>query len=184
MFDIAPSELLVLGLVALLVVGPKDLPRLMRAVGQWVRRGRAMAMQFRAGFEQMMHEADLADERAKYQAAQAQAQTADGQDALAQPYPAQTYSVQGYDSAADAAPQGSVGTMADEAAAADPSSVTAADVHAFPQPEIVDNDRPDVTDQLVAAPAVASETEQDGKADTTGGVLPGAAPAQAVEQRP
>ncbi|MEX6724220.1 Sec-independent protein translocase protein TatB [Parapedomonas caeni] len=65
MFDIAPSELLLVGLVALIVVGPKDLPRLMRTIGKWVSHGRGLAMQFRAGFDQMMREAELAEEREK-----------------------------------------------------------------------------------------------------------------------
>lgn len=63
MFDIASSELLVVAIVALLVVGPKDLPKLMRAVGHWVRRARLMTGQFRAGFEQMMQEVEFQEER-------------------------------------------------------------------------------------------------------------------------
>ena len=63
MFDIASSELLVVAIVALLVVGPKDLPKLMRTVGQWVRRARMMTGQIRAGFDQMMQEAEFQEER-------------------------------------------------------------------------------------------------------------------------
>lgn len=63
MFDIASSELLVVAIVALLVVGPKDLPKLMRAVGHWVRRARMMTGQLRAGFDQMMQEAEFQEER-------------------------------------------------------------------------------------------------------------------------
>ena len=40
MFDVAPTELLLVAVVALLVIGPKDLPRAMRFVGQWVARAR------------------------------------------------------------------------------------------------------------------------------------------------
>ncbi len=46
MFDIAPTELLIVALVALVVIGPKDLPRVMRTVGQWVGRARGMARHF------------------------------------------------------------------------------------------------------------------------------------------
>lgn len=63
MFDIASSELLVVAIVALLVVGPKDLPKLMRTIGQWIRRGRMLTAQFRAGFEQMMLEAEFQEQR-------------------------------------------------------------------------------------------------------------------------
>lgn len=59
MFDVAWSEMLVVGAVALVVVGPKDLPRVMREVGRWVSRARVMAGQFRNGFDQMIQEAEL-----------------------------------------------------------------------------------------------------------------------------
>ena len=39
MFDIAPTELLIVAIVALVVIGPKDLPRVMRTVGHWVGQG-------------------------------------------------------------------------------------------------------------------------------------------------
>lgn len=61
MFDIAPSELLVVAVVALLVIGPKDLPKAMRFVGYWVGRARGVARQFRSGFDAMIREAELAE---------------------------------------------------------------------------------------------------------------------------
>jgi len=68
MFDIGWSELLVVLVVALVVVGPKDLPRLMRTAGRWVARARAMANQFRASFDEMAREAELDDLRAEIEA--------------------------------------------------------------------------------------------------------------------
>ena len=59
MFDIAPTELLIVALVALVVIGPKDLPRVMRTVGQWVGRARGMARHFRSGIDTMIREAEL-----------------------------------------------------------------------------------------------------------------------------
>lgn len=59
MFDVAPSELLILGTVALLVIPPKDLPKAMRAAGYWVGRARGVARQFRSGFDTMLREAEL-----------------------------------------------------------------------------------------------------------------------------
>ena len=59
MFDIAPSELMLIGVVALVVIGPKDLPRAMRFVGQWVGRARGMARHFRSGFDEMVRQAEL-----------------------------------------------------------------------------------------------------------------------------
>jgi sec-independent protein translocase protein TatB len=45
MFDVAPTEFLLVAVVALIVIGPKDLPRVMRAVGQWVAKARDVARQ-------------------------------------------------------------------------------------------------------------------------------------------
>ena len=59
MFDIAWSELLVIIIVALVVVGPKDLPRLMRTAGQWAGRARAMADQFRRSFDDIARQSEL-----------------------------------------------------------------------------------------------------------------------------
>ena len=63
MFDIAWSELFVIMVVALVVVGPKDLPRLMRSAGQWAGRARAMADQFKRSFDDMARQAELDDLR-------------------------------------------------------------------------------------------------------------------------
>ena len=59
MFDIAPTEFLLVAVVALVVIGPKDLPRVMRVVGQWVGKARGMARHFRSGIDTMMREAEL-----------------------------------------------------------------------------------------------------------------------------
>ncbi|QNA83136.1 twin-arginine translocase subunit TatB [Sphingomonas sp. So64.6b] len=61
MFDVAPTELLLVAVVALLVIGPKDLPKAMRFVGYWVGRARGVARQFRSGFDSMVREAELQD---------------------------------------------------------------------------------------------------------------------------
>jgi sec-independent protein translocase protein TatB len=72
MFGIDSSELAIIALVALLVIGPKDLPRVMRMVGQWLARGRAMTRHVRAGFDTMMRESEL-EEMQKAWAAQNEA---------------------------------------------------------------------------------------------------------------
>ena len=65
MFDIAWSELFVILIVALVVVGPKDLPKLMRKVGQWTGRARTMADQFRRSFDDMARQAELDELRSE-----------------------------------------------------------------------------------------------------------------------
>ena len=66
MFDIAPTEFLLVAVVALVVIGPKDLPRVMRVVGQWVGKARGMARHFRSGIDTMMRESELAEMEAKW----------------------------------------------------------------------------------------------------------------------
>jgi sec-independent protein translocase protein TatB len=68
MFDIAPSELMVVALVAIVFIGPKDLPRAMRFVGQWVGKGRTMARHFRSAMDEMVREAELAEMEQKWKA--------------------------------------------------------------------------------------------------------------------
>jgi sec-independent protein translocase protein TatB len=64
MFDIAWSEMALVGAVALVVIGPKDLPKVMREVGKLLTQGRTMARSFRSGFDEMMRESELEDIRA------------------------------------------------------------------------------------------------------------------------
>ena len=61
MFDIAPTEMLVCAIVALVVIGPKDLPKALRVVGQWVAKIRGYARHFRSGVDAMIRESELAD---------------------------------------------------------------------------------------------------------------------------
>ena len=63
MFDIGMWELLVIGVVALLVVGPKDLPKLMRQVAQWMRAARRMASEFQRHVDEVMRESELEELR-------------------------------------------------------------------------------------------------------------------------
>jgi sec-independent protein translocase protein TatB len=59
MLDFSWSHIFIVLIVALAVVGPKDLPRLMRAAGQWAGKARAMAGQFRKGFDDLARESEL-----------------------------------------------------------------------------------------------------------------------------
>jgi sec-independent protein translocase protein TatB len=68
MFGIDSGEILIIAVVALVVIGPKDLPRVMRAIGNFIGRARGMARHFRAGFDTMMREADLEEMEKNWQA--------------------------------------------------------------------------------------------------------------------
>ncbi len=59
MFNIDSSEFLLVAIVALVVIGPKDLPKAMRVVGYWVGKARGVTRQFRQGFDNMVREAEL-----------------------------------------------------------------------------------------------------------------------------
>ena len=59
MFNIDSSEFLLVAIVALVVIGPKDLPKAMRVVGYWVGKARGVSRQFRQGFDNMVREAEL-----------------------------------------------------------------------------------------------------------------------------
>lgn len=72
MFGIDSSELAIIALVALLVIGPKDLPKALRWAGQYVAKARAMSRHLRAGFDTMMRESEL-EEMQKLWAAQNEA---------------------------------------------------------------------------------------------------------------
>jgi len=61
MFNIDSSEFLLVAIVALVVIGPKDLPKAMRVVGYWVGKARGVSRQFRQGFDNMVREAELAE---------------------------------------------------------------------------------------------------------------------------
>jgi sec-independent protein translocase protein TatB len=61
MFDISWTEFLLIGVVALVVIGPKELPGVMRTIGQYTRKIRGMAADFQNQFQEAMREAEMAD---------------------------------------------------------------------------------------------------------------------------
>ena len=63
MFDIGWSEMALVALIALIVIGPKELPKAMRSLAKWTRKARSMAREFQSGIDDMVREADLDDAR-------------------------------------------------------------------------------------------------------------------------
>jgi sec-independent protein translocase protein TatB len=61
MFDIGWSEFAVIAVVALIAIGPKELPGVLRMVGQWIGKARKMASEFQGQFQEAMREAEMAD---------------------------------------------------------------------------------------------------------------------------
>jgi len=63
LFDIGWPELMLIGVVALVVIGPKDLPRALRIAGIWVRKARTLSREFQSSIDQMIREAELEEVR-------------------------------------------------------------------------------------------------------------------------
>jgi len=61
MFDFSWGEIMLIGVVALIVIGPKELPGVLRTIGQWVGKARRMAAEFQGQFHEAMREAEMAD---------------------------------------------------------------------------------------------------------------------------
>lgn len=68
MFDIGAEELLIIAVVAILVIGPKDLPLALRTVGRWVAKVRKVSSHFRSGIDAMIREAELEEMEKKWKA--------------------------------------------------------------------------------------------------------------------
>jgi sec-independent protein translocase protein TatB len=110
MFDIAPTEFLLVAVIALLVIGPKDLPKAMRFVGQWVGRARGVARQFRSGFDSMVREAELAEMETKWAEENKRIMQEHGAGPVDDPsVPASSYDTAAADDGTPAAPSDGIG---------------------------------------------------------------------------
>ena len=67
MFDIGASELLVIVIVAVLVIGPKEMPHALRTAGRWIGKMRKVSAHFRTGIDAMVREAELEDAEKEWQ---------------------------------------------------------------------------------------------------------------------
>ena len=66
MFDIAPTELLLIAIIAIIVIGPKDLPLALRTAGRWIGKIRKVSGHFRAGLDAMVREAEMEEMEKKW----------------------------------------------------------------------------------------------------------------------
>ena len=69
LFDLSMTELMLIGVVALVVIGPKDLPKALRVAGFWVKKARTLSREFQSSVEQMMREAELDEMRQEFKKA-------------------------------------------------------------------------------------------------------------------
>ena len=77
MFDIGASELLLVVIVAIVVIGPKDLPFALRSAGRWIGKIRRVSGHFRSGIDTMIREAELEDMEKKWREQNAAVMAAD-----------------------------------------------------------------------------------------------------------
>ncbi len=66
MLDIGPSELLLIVIVAVIAIGPKELPAALRTAGRWIGQMRRMSAHFRTGLDAMIREAEMAELEKKW----------------------------------------------------------------------------------------------------------------------
>lgn len=66
MFDVGASELLLTAIVAVVVIGPKDMPMALRTAGRWIGKMRKISNHFRSGLDAMVREAELEDMERKW----------------------------------------------------------------------------------------------------------------------
>lgn len=85
MIDLSWSHILIVLIVALVVIGPKDLPRFMRMAGRWMGKARSMADQFRRSFDEMSRQAELDELRAELNALRQDRPLARTLEAVTQP---------------------------------------------------------------------------------------------------
>jgi sec-independent protein translocase protein TatB len=86
MFDLFSwNHILILLIVALVVVGPKDLPRLMHMMGRWAGKARAMANEFKRSFDDMARQSELEELRKEVEALKAKNPLSDIQQSLEEP---------------------------------------------------------------------------------------------------
>ena len=179
MFDISWTEFLLIGVVALIVIGPKELPAVMRTMGQWTRKVRSMAADFQGQFQEAMREAEMADlkkqvddiahdiktyDPLKDVRADVEAVGKDIQSSLAQTPPLMT------STAGEAEPQPPAALPIAEAAAELGETDIVAAATGPVAPEAAENSEPDrATDAIAAAtaPIAPQAAEAAAEPDTT-----------------
>ena len=160
MFDIGWGELLLIGVVALIVIGPKELPGTLRTLGQWMGKLRRMASEFQGQVQEAMREAELADLKKQVDDMTSQAQNYANFDPVSEVRKELESTQQQIESAIADKPPGDA-----------PSASAAAESTALPGPVTAETEAavaPSSTEAPVAAPpepeaAVTDAAKHDGK---------------------
>jgi sec-independent protein translocase protein TatB len=145
MFDIGWSELLVIGVVALIAIGPKELPGTLRAMGHWMGKVRRMASDFQDQFREAMREAEVADLKRQFDEASASATSAFNNPlATAQKEVEAAFGTEpnSSDKTAETSSTPTAVSTADPGAIEPSASAPAPDVAALPEPATAGADAP------------------------------------------
>ena len=131
MFDIGWSELVVIAVVALIAIGPKELPGVLRMVGQWMGKARKMAAEFQGQFQEAMREAEMADLKKSFDEVREAATGFSGANVMTELQKDVTDAL-AIDKPADAKPAGALAepVMPTEPAAPTPQTFAEAEAHA------------------------------------------------------
>ena len=166
MFDIGWTELVVIAVVALIAIGPKELPGVLRMVGQWIGKARRMAAEFQGQFQEAMREAEMADLKKSFDEVKEAATSFSGAnvmnelqkdvtDALAIDKPADAQAASGVGEPATSPADAPV--IPTEPAAPTPQTFVEAETHAAGEPLAIV--RETAVPQPEAAPAIDAPKE-------------------------
>ena len=144
MFDIGWSELVVIAVVALIVIGPKELPGVLRTVGHYMRKIRGMASEFQGQFQEAMREAEVADLKKQFDEASSAA----------------TNFTSGFDNPLENAKKEIESTFKETAAPASEAAQPASEPVTAPAPSAEIPPPPDIPAPETASPAQAGEVKR------------------------
>ncbi len=153
MFDIGWSEFVLIAVVALIAIGPKELPGVLRMVGQWMGKARKMAAEFQSQFQEAMREAEMADLKKSFDEVREAASSFSpaGMISSLQQDVSDSLRIDPLDKPAETRPEA-------EQAPAAAAEVTAAETAVVDTPAVV------AEEQVTAAPAAQADELKDAKA--------------------
>lgn len=125
MFDIGATELLMIVIVAVVVIGPKDMPLAFRTAGRWIGKMRKLSSHFRTGLDAMVREAELEDMEKQWKAQNEKIMRDHPQGASAEMEPTGAYPPKSLTAEQSADASGSIDADAAQSAAAKPQVETA-----------------------------------------------------------
>jgi sec-independent protein translocase protein TatB len=154
MFDIGWSEFVLIAVVALIAIGPKELPGVLRMVGQWMGKARKMAAEFQSQFQEAMREAEMADLKKSFDEVREAASgfSPAGVISSLQQDVSNSLRIEPLDKPAETKPE------------AEQTPVAAAEVTAAETPAVVDTPAVAAEAEAAAAPATPADELKDAKA--------------------